>query len=328
MHALVAGGAGFIGGNLCAALLARGASVLCVDNLVTGREETVRELQAHPRFEFMLGDITDSGIAVDLQSMRFDQVFNLACPTGVPNIARLGKEMLLTSSVGSLNLLEAARASGASYLFASTAEIYGEALEVPQTETYNGNVDPMGARSAYEEGKRFGEALTILFARQYNLDVRVVRVFNTYGAGMSPSDERVIPQLIRAVVNGTSFTIYGDGSQTRSFLYVDDLIEGFFVALAKGQSGDVFNIGSPDERTISSLHAEAERVLEVAIPVVHHPHFIRDHQRRCPDVGRIAALGWTPKVSLETGLRMSYRAATQQDRGSSTLLDRHSETLM
>lgn len=306
-RALVAGGAGFIGGNLCAALLARGDSVVCVDNLVTGREANAARLAHVPGFAFIRGDITDPALIARIGAERYDDVYNLACPTGVPNIARLGMEMLLTSSSGSLNLLEIARTSAARYLFTSTAEVYGEATEVPQREDYNGNVDPVGPRSPYEEGKRYGEALAMQYSRQHGVNVRIIRVFNTYGAGMSPADDRVIPRLIRAAIDDTAFPIYGDGSQTRSFLHVDDLIDGLFLALDRGQSGDVFNIGSSDERTICSLHAEAEDALGKRIAVARRPHFIRDHLRRCPDTSRIAALGWRARISLREGLRRSYR---------------------
>ncbi|MGD9738694.1 MAG: NAD-dependent epimerase/dehydratase family protein [Bauldia sp.] len=305
-RALVAGGAGFIGSNLCASLLDRGYSVVAIDNFSTGRPDNIRPLQALAGFDFIYGDVADAGLTETLAMQRFDEVYNLACPTGVPNIAILGDEMLRTSSIGSLNLLELARTTGALYLFTSTAEVYGEAEVVPQPETYTGNVDPVGDRSPYEEGKRFGEALAMRYARRHGVDVRIIRVFNTYGVGMSPDDRRVIPQLLLSALHGEPFTVYGDGSQTRSFLYVSDLLDGFRVAIERGVSGDVFNIGSSRERTILDLHRAAEAALGRRIEIAFKPHFIRDHLRRCPDTTRIGSLGWKPKVDLADGLRRSF----------------------
>jgi nucleoside-diphosphate-sugar epimerase len=306
MRALVAGGAGFIGSNFCAALLSRGYEVTCVDSLITGDVAMARRLAAMPRLRFVEGDVSDQAILAELVQDRFDDVYNLACPTGVPNIAVLGEEMLLTSSVGSQNLLKLALRCGSRYLFASSAEVYGDAQVIPQPETYTGNVDPVGDRSAYEEGKRFGEALTICYYRKYGIDARVVRIFNTYGPGMSFVDQRVIPRLIVAAAEAVPFTIFGDGSQTRSFLYVEDLVEGIFVAVDKGVPGEVYNLGSSREHSILELHSAAEASLGKVIEIAFKEHFISDQQRRCADVRKMRELGWEMRTDLREGLKRSF----------------------
>ncbi len=306
-HVLVAGGAGFIGSNLVRKLLAEGAKIDCIDNLLTGRESAISPFVGSRQFRFFRGDITDQDFMSKISGNKYSQIYNLACPTGVPNIALLGEQMLLTSSIGSLNLLRMAKTHGSKYLFASTAEVYGNPEVVPQPETYTGNVDPIGPRSAYEEAKRFGEALTMQHVQSYGLDARIVRIFNTYGPNMSPDDTRVIPQMLSRMALRKPVTIFGDGSNTRTFLYVTDLLEGFALVMAQKLSGDVFNIGGEREMTINELFDACRKATRSKSLADYQPHFIEDHRRRLPDTSRIRALGWKPKIQIERGLSMSYR---------------------
>jgi UDP-glucuronate decarboxylase len=301
-RALVAGAAGFIGSHLCSHLLARGYRVFGVDNYLTGQHRHMVELSKNPRFEFYLLDVTEPAFLNKFSAIHLDEIYNLACPTGVPNLERLAEEMLLTCSVGARNLLELARVHGAKLLFTSTAEIYGQPEVVPIPETYSGNVHPLGPRSAYEEGKRFAESLHAMYVRKYHVDARIVRVFNTYGPNMSLDDKRVIPQFIGSILHGQPLVIYGDGSQTRTHIYVDDQIQGFATVLQSGRPGEVYNIGGTEQITIREL---AESILNLSgaqNTIAYTPHFIEDHHRRQPSVEKITALGWQPTVSLEVGI--------------------------
>lgn len=304
---LIAGGAGFVGSNLVRECLTQGHKVDCVDSLITGESANLAPLLTNQDFRFIHGDIADTGIASRLQRERYSEIYNLACPTGVPNIAVLGEEMMIASSTGTLNLLRVAEQSRARYLFASTAEVYGNPEKFPQSEDYSGNVDPVGLRSPYEEGKRFGEAATAYYARRYGVDARIVRIFNTYGPFMSKNDQRVIPQMLTRALNQLPLTMYGDGSQTRSFLNVRDLIDGFALVMNQHCEGEVYNIGGETEITIAELAAEILRATGSRSEVVRKPHFIADHDRRLPDTRKIRALGWAPKTSLATGLKQSIK---------------------
>jgi len=306
LKCLIAGGAGFVGTNLARRLLEQGATVDCADNFSTGRDANVTELTRYPNFRFMKLDITDVGACNRLLHRRYSHVFNLACPTGVPNIALLGEEMLMASSVGSLNLLKAARRSGAKYLFASTAEAYGDPEIFPQPESYVGKVDPVGPRSPYEEGKRFGEALTRFWGRKHDVDVRIVRIFNTYGPAMSPDDQRVIPQMLSRLIAGEPVPIYGDGTQTRTFLHVEDLVDGLLTVMEKGANGEVYNIGGADQITIRDLFDLVRSATGLTGTALFKKHFIDDHRGRWPDTTRINALGWRQRISLADGIRQSY----------------------
>jgi nucleoside-diphosphate-sugar epimerase len=307
IRSLVAGGAGCLGTNLTLRLLDQGAFVDVVDNLSTGRKANVDELSRHPNFRFIKMDITDAALCTRLQRRRYSHVYNLACPTGVPNIALLGEEMLMASSVGALNLLKVARRSKAKYLFASTAEAYGDPEVFPQPETYVGRVDPVGPRSPYEEGKRFGEALTRFWGRKHKVDVRIVRIFNTYGPGMSPADQRVIPQMLSHLIAGQPVPLFGDGSQTRTFLHVDDLVDGLLTVMEKGECAEVYNIGGGTQLSIRELFDLIKDATGLSGSAVFKKHFIADHRGRWPDTGKIEALGWRQKVSLTKGIRQSYQ---------------------
>jgi nucleoside-diphosphate-sugar epimerase len=307
IRCLVAGGAGFLGTNLARRLLEQGVSVDCVDNFSTGRKANVTNLARYPNFRFTKLDIADSGSCNRLLRRGYSHIYNLACPTGVPNIALLGEEMLMTSSLGSLNLLKVARRSKARYLFASTAEAYGDPEIFPQPETYVGKVDPVGPRSPYEEGKRFGEALTRFWGRKYDVDVRIVRIFNTYGPGMSPEDQRVIPQMFSHLITRQPVPIYGDGTQTRTFLHVDDLVDGLLTVMERGASAEVYNIGGADQITIRELFELVRAATGLSGSAVFEKHFIADHHGRWPDTTKIQALGWRQRISLVDGIRQSYR---------------------
>lgn len=303
---LVAGGAGFVGSNLALKLLDHGGIVDVVDNLSTGRIENITELEKRPNFRFIELDITDARSCTLALERRYTHIYNLACPTGVPNIALLGEEMLTTCSVGVHNLLKVAHQSGAKYVYASTAEAYGDPEIFPQPETYVGNVDPVGPRSPYEEGKRFGEALTRYYGHKHGVDVNIVRIFNTYGPRMSPRDQRVIPQMLGSLIEGRPVTIFGDGTQTRTFLHVDDLVAGLMKVMDKGLPGEVYNIGGSTQIAIRELFEVVKSATGLRGSAVFRKHFICDHRGRWPQTSKMQSLGWQQKVSLEDGIRQSY----------------------
>lgn len=300
LRALVTGGAGFLGSHLCDALIGEGYAVSAVDNLLTGREANLHHLRNEPRFEFRRIDINrpfDCG--------RVDYVFHFACPASPVDYMRHGIETLQAGSQGTLHALEVARKYGAKYLISSTSECYGDPLEHPQKETYWGNVNPIGPRSVYDEAKRFSEALTMAYHRYQKLDTRIVRIFNTYGPRMQLNDGRVVPNFMKQALRGEDLTVYGDGSQTRSFCYVGDEIEGF-MRLAQSSEHLPVNIGNPTEFTILEC---AQRVLTVTgskSSIRYEPLPQDDPKQRRPDISKAKALlGWEPKIDLETGLQMS-----------------------
>ena len=302
-HALIAGGAGFVGSNLARRLLDRGMSVTCVDDFSTGQREHVATLQHHPTYRFLQADVCDADLPKRMQDTRIDWVFHLACPTGVPNIAPLGEAMLRSSAIGTENLLTVARDHDARMVFASSCEIYGKAATFPQHEAYEGVVDPVGPRSAYEEGKRFAEALVTCHVQQRDVDARIVRIFNTYGAGMSLTDMRVVPRSVRRALQGRSLVMYGNGLQTRTHLYIDDLLDALVLVMTQGSRGGVYNAGGTRPLTIEALYGELEQVLDTPLRIRREPHFIEDHTRRLPDTRRLQALGWRQSVPIREGLR-------------------------
>lgn len=299
---LITGAAGFIGSNLARTLLAEGKRVYGVDNFITGRRENALTLE-HPFFTFIETDIAHPHFLDNFRSIPVSEIYNLACPTGVPNLKILGHEMLATCSQGTFNVLEIARLHRARLLHTSTAEVYGQPEKFPQDEAYHGNVDPMGERSPYEEGKRFAESVIATYVRLYGVDARVVRVFNTYGPGMSLDDRRVIPQFIRSIVSGEPLRIYGDGSQTRCHLYVDDLIAGLRIVMDNGIAGEAYNVGSETPLTVRELAEHLIRLSGRQLTIVYEPHFIEDHRHRRPAVSKAIQLGWRQEVTLEEGLR-------------------------
>lgn len=304
---LIAGGAGFIGSNLSKRKLEEGHHVDCLDNLSTGRLDQLAPLRGFDNFNFIHGDVVDPRVCRKLSGRNYTEIYHLACPTGVPNLAILGEEMLLACSVGTRHLLRLAEESGARFLFASSSEAYGDPQVFPQSEAYCGNVDPVGRRSPYEEGKRFGEALTAYYSRAKKIDARIVRIFNCYGPNMSMDDRRVIPQMLGRMIEAKRAVIYGDGGQTRTFLHVDDLLSGFALIMRKGAAGEVYNLGSDRETTILELFEAARAVTGSTAAPLFKPHFIADHQRRRPDVSRVARLGWKQRIALREGLARSFQ---------------------
>jgi dTDP-glucose 4,6-dehydratase len=299
-RALVTGGAGFLGSHLCDALLADGDSVVAVDNLLTGRRSNLDHLSRDTRFEFEQIDINrpfDCG--------KVDYVFHFACPASPVDYTKYGIETLQVGSLGTFHALDVARKYGAKYLTSSTSECYGDPLEHPQKETYWGHVNPIGPRSVYDEAKRFSEAVTMAYHRYYNVDTRIARIFNTYGPRMQLNDGRVVPNFMKQALRGEDLTVYGDGSQTRSFCYVSDEIDGF-MRLAKSSEHLPVNIGNPTEFTILEC---AQRVLAVTgskSKIRYEPLPQDDPKQRRPDITKARTLlGWEPKINLETGLRMS-----------------------
>ena len=305
---VVAGGAGFLGSHLCDVLIARGDSVICVDDLSTGTTENVAHLDGHERFSFVRTDVSRS---VEVGTgQQIDAVCNLASPASPPAYLQRPLETLAAGSEGTRLLLELAREHGARFLMASTSEIYGDPDVHPQVESYRGNVDPTGPRSVYDEAKRFAESITMAMHRTYGVDVGIARIFNTYGPRLAPGDGRVVSNFISQALRGEPLTVYGDGSQTRSLCYVDDEVAGLIALLDSSLTGPV-NIGSPDERTVAEL---ATLVLEVAdsdSPIVYLPLPTDDPTRRCPDITlAISELGWKPTPELRDGLAatMAYLA--------------------
>ncbi|MHB1699826.1 MAG: UDP-glucuronic acid decarboxylase family protein [Acidobacteriaceae bacterium] len=299
MQVLVTGGAGFLGSHLCDALVAEGNRVRCVDNLLTGSMGNLSQLRNEPRFDFIEQDICES-----FDPGSFDFVFHFASPASPFDYLEHGIETLRVGSVGTLNVLELAKKYSGGYLVASTSECYGDPAVHPQVETYWGNVNPIGPRSVYDEAKRFSEAATMAYHRYHGVDTHIVRIFNTYGPRLQANDGRVISTLMRQALQGEPLTIFGDGSQTRSFCYVDDEVEGI-LRLSRSREHLPVNIGNPVEFTIREC---AEMVLEVTgskSTIVFEPLPQDDPKQRKPDISKARQLlGWEPKVDLRTGLLM------------------------
>ena len=302
MRIVVTGGAGFIGSHLTDALLAAGHTVIVWDNLVTGRMENLAHLAGHPRFSFVRHDVTEA--LPDPGPL--DRLYHLASPASPEGYRGHPIETHMTNAVGTHRVLELARARDARFLLTSTSEAYGDPQEHPQRETYRGSVNPVGPRSCYDESKRFAESLTMEYHRTYGADIRIVRLFNTYGPRMDIADGRVIPNLLSQALNGEPLTLYDGGERTRAFCYVDDLVRGLLAVMESGRAkGEVINLGNPDERTIRSL---AEVILAVTgrdLPLVEKPTAVGDDpNRRCPDIAKARELvGWEPIIALEEGLR-------------------------
>ena len=302
---LVAGGAGFLGSHLCDALLADGADVVCLDNFRTGRRRNLRHLEREPRFEIIEADVVDALPArFKQQRGRIDRIFNLACPASPPHYQADPEHTMLTSVVGTCNLLRLAERMGARFLLASTSEVYGDPGVHPQPESYWGHVNPIGPRSCYDEGKRCAETLFFDYWRQNRLPIKVVRIFNTYGPRTHPNDGRVVSSFIVQALRNQDITIFGKGEQTRSFCYVDDLIRGLIAMMETGPEviGPI-NLGNPAEFTIREL---AELILELTgsrSKIVHRPLPQDDPQKRRPDISEAeSVLGWRPTVALREGL--------------------------
>ena len=297
---VVAGGAGFLGSHLCDRLIERGDHVVCMDDLSTGSKENVAHLLHHERFTLIVTNVSEK---VDLgDTDRVDAVCNLASPASPPAYLARPLDTLAVGSEGTRRLLELARAHEARFLMASTSEVYGDPEVHPQVESYRGNVDPIGPRSVYDEAKRFAESLTMAMHRPHGVDVGIARIFNTYGPRLSPGDGRVVSNFVVQALRGDPLTVYGDGSQTRSFCFVDDEIAGLMSLLDSSLTGPV-NIGNPDERSMLDL---AEFVLDItgsSSGISYEPLPTDDPTRRCPDITLArTALGWEPTTELREGI--------------------------
>jgi dTDP-glucose 4,6-dehydratase len=313
-RALVTGGAGFLGSHLCDALLGDGYAVVAADNLLTGRLSNLEHLRNDSRFEFLQQDVCSP-----IECGAIDYVFHFASPASPVDYAAHGIETLRVGSYGTFEALELARRNGARFMMASTSECYGDPLEHPQTETYWGHVNPIGPRSVYDEAKRFSEAVTMAYHRYHKVDTRILRIFNTYGPRMQINDGRVIPNFMWQALRGENLTVYGDGSQTRSFCYVSDEIDGI-VRLSRSSEHEPVNIGNPNEFTILEcakkvigLSGSASKIQFESLPQ-------DDPKQRRPDISKARRLlGWEPKVDLESGLKLSleyFRTAVQQKSGA------------
>lgn len=303
---LVSGGAGFLGSHLVERLLDRGDEVLCVDNLFTGTKRNIENFLTHPRFEFIRHDVTFP------LYVEVDQIYNLACPASPVHYQHDPVQTTKTSVHGAINMLGLAKRLNARIFQASTSEVYGDPTIHPQTESYWGNVNPIGIRSCYDEGKRCAETLFFDYHRQHKLDIRVARIFNTYGPRMHPNDGRVVSNFIMQALRGEDITIFGDGSQTRSFCYVDDLIDGFirFMDLPAGTNGGAgfpgpINLGNPVEFTISQLAEIVIRLTGSTSKMIFRPLPADDPMQRKPDItlAKEYLSDWTPSVALEEGLK-------------------------
>ncbi|MGI4793741.1 MAG: UDP-glucuronic acid decarboxylase family protein [Janthinobacterium lividum] len=295
---LVTGGAGFLGSHLCDRLVKMGDDVLCVDNYFTGRRDNIAHLLGEPNFEVMRHDITWP------LNVEVDEIYNLACPASPVHYQYDPVQTTKTSVMGAINVLGIAKRTGAKVFQASTSEVYGDPTVHPQTEDYRGNVNTLGPRACYDEGKRCAETLFFDYRRQHNVRIKVARIFNTYGARMHPHDGRVVSNFIIQALRGEDITLYGDGGQTRAFCYASDLIEGFIRMMASDDdiTGPI-NLGNPHEITVREL---AERVLALtgsSSRIVFHPLPQDDPMQRCPDISRAQQmLGWNPVVPLDEGL--------------------------
>ncbi|HTX62792.1 MAG TPA: UDP-glucuronic acid decarboxylase family protein [Acidimicrobiales bacterium] len=295
---VVAGGAGFLGSHLCDRLVARGDDVVCLDDLSTGTEANLVQLEGQAGFTFVVADVSRE-VPVE---RPVDAVVNLASPASPPAYLARPFETLAAGSEGTRRLLELAATAGARFVLASTSEVYGDPEVHPQPEAYRGNVDPVGPRSVYDEAKRFAEALTMAAHRARGVDVGIARIFNTYGPRLSPGDGRVVSNFCVQALAGDPLTVYGDGTQTRSLCYVDDQVDGLLALLESRVTGPV-NIGNPDERTVAELAAKVLSLTGSRSAVVHRPLPMDDPRRRCPDISLARrVLGWEPKVPLDEGL--------------------------
>lgn len=298
MEVLVAGGAGFVGSHLCARLLKEGHQVICVDNLLTGSERNIRDLLEEDHFTFLYQDVTSHF------EFKADAVFHLASPASPVGYWEHPFETIRVNSEGTMLLLQVCRQYNIPFLMASTSEAYGNPLVHPQTEEYWGNVNSTGPRSCYDESKRLGETITAEFHRQYNLDTRIVRIFNTYGPNSKLNDGRMIPNFIIQALSDEPLTVHGDGQQTRSICYVDDLVDGLMRAMfMPGTKGEILNLGNPEEHTVLDW---AEMVIELcqsSSPVLFEEKRVEDPERRKPDIEKARrVLKWQPKITPEVGL--------------------------
>ncbi|TMF66702.1 MAG: SDR family oxidoreductase [Chloroflexi bacterium] len=300
-RAVVSGGAGFIGSHLCEALLARGVRVLALDNFITGSPENLRHLTPNPEFEFRQADV-NHGVFIG-GDVRY--VLHFASPASPPQYDANPIHTLKVGTIGTMNMLGLARAKNATFLLASTSEVYGDPLVHPQPETYWGNVNPIGPRGCYDEAKRCAEAYAMAYRRSHKVDTRIIRIFNTHGPRMQVSDGRAIPNFMAQAIRGEPLTVYGEGSQTRSICYVSDLVRGVLAVLDKGDELPV-NLGNPQEVTVLELAETIIRLAESKSRIEHKALPVDDPKQRRPDITHARELlGWQPEIGLEDGLRQT-----------------------
>lgn len=299
---LVTGGAGFIGSHVCARLLNQGETIICMDSLITGQMRNVQPLLSNNRFSFVKADVRRSDAFTQLPPATIEQIYDLASPASVDFVSAHPIDTATTNSIGTYNILELAKKHQAKILFASSSETYGDPKEHPQRESYWGNVNPVGIRSGYDEGKRFGEALVTAYNREVGLDVRIARIFNTYGPNSSPTDGRVIPRFVTSALRGTPIPVHGDGTQTRSFCYVDDLVDGLVKLMAHTITTPV-NLGNPVELSIIEVARIIVEQAKSKSEIVFGDRPSDDPKRRMPDITLArTTLSWQPTISLREGL--------------------------
>lgn len=298
---IVTGGAGFIGSHLCDSLAGGGYKVICIDNLITGKYANIKHLEKNKNFKFLKKDISKASL--DIKGV--DYIFHLASPASPVDYQKYPEETALTNSLGTINVLNLAQKKKAKVLIASTSEVYGDPRQHPQEESYWGYVNPFGPRSCYDESKRFSEAITYVYIKKYNIDARIVRIFNTYGPRMKKDDGRAVSNFINQVLERKPLTVYGDGSQTRSFCYVGDMVDGLLKAMfAKGTAGEIFNLGNPDEYRIIDLAKKIKRLAGSKSKIVFRPLPKDDPKKRCPDISKAKRiLGWQPRISVDEGFK-------------------------
>lgn len=307
---IVAGGAGFIGSHLCRRLLNEGHTVFCLDNFISGSKSNVESLLDNPKFALLEHDVSQPFDTLRDRFAEVHYIFHLASPASPNPLSARSYinhpiETMLANSLGTYNLLNIAKEKNAKFLFASTSEVYGNPSVSPQPETYFGNVNPNGIRSVYDEAKRFGEAMTFGFRRKFGVDARIIRIFNTYGPWMQKDDGRAVSAFVNQALTGVPITVFGDGKQTRSFCYVDDMVDGIYKALfTEGTDGQVINLGNPDERTINEIAVLVKEAIAGNIEIVHEPLPEDDPLQRKPDITKAKQLlDWEPKIGLEEGLK-------------------------
>jgi UDP-glucuronate decarboxylase len=307
MRILVTGGAGFIGSHLCDRLIREGHDVVCLDNFFTGRRENIEHLLDHDRFEVMRHDV------VEPLFLEIDQIYNLACPASPIHYQYNPVKTVKSNVMGAINMLVLAKRAGARILQASTSEVYGDPTVHPQTETYWGNVNPIGPRSCYDEGKRVAETLMMDYHREDRVDIRIARIFNTYGTRMQEGDGRVVSNFIVQALRGQELTLYGTGEQTRSFCYVDDLVEGLVRLMAAEGRHEPVNLGNPVEFTVRELADEVCRIVGQSVRVTYKPLPQDDPTQRQPNITRAREwLGWEPRIPLADGLERTVEYFRQR----------------
>lgn len=308
MRIVVTGGAGFIGSHLCARLLDEEHSVLCVDNLLTGSEQNIAALRNNPRFTFLRHDVTKPF------TFEADAIFHMASPASPVGYMEHPIETILVNSQGTYQMLEQARKQNAMFLYSSTSEAYGDPLVHPQREDYWGNVNPIGPRACYDESKRVGETLTMEYYRQYDVNARIVRIFNTYGPNSQADDGRMVPNFITQALQNQPLTVYGDGSKTRSICYVSDLVEGLILAMfGPHTAGEVFNLGNTEERTVLEFAKTIIQLCNSTSSIIFEDSRVDDPERRRPDISKAEhVLGWKPNVTMEDGLHRTIEWFSKQ----------------